>query len=234
MTGDSSALEPPTTDKGQTLVSAIRGMEGIDEGALSRLTAAGLVTIDQLLMAEPDEIMAVSGLGAEVVRRILSGLGKPESPPATQGAEGAKVLELQLGEGPLRAQLEKKHRAQVEAEAGLDEIRAEVDRLQSRGVDLRRQLSEAELECENLRQALSRSDRNIRQLSARLGERRSSREEVLRRRDDAAQEVAAQEKRILELRGERQQAVADQDQFGQKIATLEERIARILEISRRG
>ena len=64
--GDSIALEGelPEKKRGETLVTAFRDIEGIDPSALQRLTAAGIVSVDQLQMARPHEIVAVSGLSA--------------------------------------------------------------------------------------------------------------------------------------------------------------------------
>ena len=61
LTVDPSA---PAKPRAQTIIAAFKHVEGIDRAVLEKLTAAGLVTVDQIEMARPDEIAAVTGLFA--------------------------------------------------------------------------------------------------------------------------------------------------------------------------
>ncbi len=87
----------PDDEGSMTIFAALGNMEGVDDSALSRLTAAGVVNVGQLLMADPDEVVAVSGLSEEVVATILRQL-RPEEAEADDG--GGDVLE-ELGDDDL-------------------------------------------------------------------------------------------------------------------------------------
>ena len=69
-------------ERQNTIFTALKGKEGIGDLVLRRLSAAGLVTVGQLLMAKPDEIAAVTGLGPEIVQNLLKVLAEEESPAA--------------------------------------------------------------------------------------------------------------------------------------------------------
>lgn len=86
--GTMSDADLAAADSGSpTIFSVLKDSEAVDEAALRKLSAAGVVTVDQLRMARPDEIAAVSGLSAETVSEVLfllSGDG------ADEGAERSK------------------------------------------------------------------------------------------------------------------------------------------------
>jgi hypothetical protein len=73
--GGDVASESESESKSPTIFSALSGVEGFEKSVVERLTAAGLLTLDQLEIARPDEIVAVSGLDAAVVGRLLAALG---------------------------------------------------------------------------------------------------------------------------------------------------------------
>ena len=87
MAGSTGAPAPPQE---ASLLSAIRDMEGIDDGVIGRLTAAGVVTVDQIRTGRIDEIAVVSGLDTALVERIRAHLGiTPDD-----GASGEPQVEL--------------------------------------------------------------------------------------------------------------------------------------------
>ena len=54
-------------ERQQTIISALKNKPGIGQLVLRRLSAAGLVTVDQLKMGEPEEIGVVTGIDLEFV-----------------------------------------------------------------------------------------------------------------------------------------------------------------------
>lgn len=211
---------------GPTVVAALRGLAGIDDAVLHRLTRAGLITVDQLLLADTDEIVAVSGLSADVVERVLDGLSQRR--PAAAAPAAANVVELQLGEEALRTQLGHKLRSQVELEAGIEELRTEVARLRARAAELTAQLDDLAGERAELDRALGRAGERETAAAARLRALRGQRDRLARRVATGQQAIAAQEQRIIELRRS-QQAMADEEQsFDREVAGIVKRVERML------
>jgi hypothetical protein len=129
MSGASSA---PPEPQGESLLAALRGMKGLDEAALGRLTKAGLVTVEQVRKGRPDEIAVVSGLDLALVHRIRAHLEpaaarESEAPSANLQEQRAELVKIsstcddmalvldELREG-VKSKGERLRRAQVEAE----------------------------------------------------------------------------------------------------------------------
>lgn len=132
----------------ETLVSALGRVGDIDRGVLEKLTAAGLVTVDQIRMADPREIVAVSGLDAGVVQRVVNAVAEQPPAPAQQRpvssplASAPPAPDTPTGDDTLETLL----RRQVEDELALEEKRGQLLRLRIQLSELRNQLAHAETE----------------------------------------------------------------------------------------
>jgi len=174
-----------------TIFTALKGKEGIGDLVLRRLSAAGLVTVEQLMMAKPDEIAAVTGLGPDIVANLLKVLAEEETPAAPpqepQAVEKTAGMPAELES--LHEQVLEKLRAEVEAESFLEELKTEVRRLRSRVSERRAQLNSLDENLEETRQALRR-------LSSRIAERSAFIDEIRSRRDDLARRCASSEEKM--------------------------------------
>jgi hypothetical protein len=227
-------------DGSRTIVSALRDIDHVDQSVLGRLTSAGLLTVDQLLMADPDEIVAVSGLGSDVVAAILGSLGgskksarKRATPRAAADSE-ANVLELAVGPEALRGQLERSHSKKTASEASLAAARAEVQRLRQRLPELRDELGAAEDRRAQLDEAMSQLRAKTAQRIDDLENARAARREIAGKHSAAEQAVDAQRRRLLELRAEREAAVDERRRLDTEVAGLVERVRRMLDNAIRG
>ena len=139
-----SGEAPPTGGSSQTLVAAFSELRNVDRSALQSLTAAGLVTVDQLRMAEPSEVVAVTGLDPSVVDAILAAVGRTSRVPrkaAPKAPHGSAAAD------PPEAELAQKLRDQVEAEVRMDEVRGDILELRTRLATLGDELHAAECRC---------------------------------------------------------------------------------------
>jgi hypothetical protein len=225
----------------QTIFKALEGLEGIDRSVLQQMTAAGLVTVDQLTMARPDEIVAVTGLDESVVQKILASLLDAEAPPR-QEAEAASVRQAAAVPAPeagaplrqgakdgLEADLSAKLRGQVEAEAALNEVRVEVQRLRALVASRRGEVVSAERKRDDQRATLDRlRDRLADRLTA-LGEARAGRDELDSKLIDNEEALRHAEQRIAKLREQRQELLEDEARSAQEVADLVQRVERLLD-----
>jgi len=214
----------------RTILSVLRAVGRADETVLSRLTSAGLVTVDQLLMARPDEITAVSGLDRATVDRLLADVARSVTP----ADEANNVVELSTDGGALRAHLERKRRRQADAEAALAELRDEVQMLRRRLPELRAELASAEDRRDDLREALSRVRERIADSTRELDEALAARREVAGRHATAEETTTARETRVRQLRRERQAAIEERAELERDVASLVDRVQRMLEHTIRG
>jgi hypothetical protein len=166
-------------ERQKTIFTALKGKEGIGDLVLKRLSAAGLVTVDQLLMAKPDEIAAVTGLGSDIVENLLKVLAAEEAPAGSPPEIPAEVESL-------HEQVLERLRAEVEAESSIEDLKAAVSRLHSRVLERRAQLDALDDSLEEMQKA-------FRQLSDRMAERAAFIDEIRSRRDDLARACAASE-----------------------------------------
>lgn len=98
----------PEKNPSETIVAALKGSDVIDNAAIQKLMAAGVVYVDQVLNAEKKEVAMVSGLDAATVARLFEVLGarrtssalasvSPKAPNAPSKAEGADYTARLLG-----------------------------------------------------------------------------------------------------------------------------------------
>jgi hypothetical protein len=220
--------EPAPRAGGQTVLAALRELGAVDEHVLQRLTTAGLVTVDQLLMADTDEVVAVTGLETEVVEGVLDALSRRSRPAAPSATAGENVVEMQLGEDALRTQLGRKLRALVELEAGTEELRAEVARLRAGAAELAAQLEGLAGGRAELDRALGVAGEDETEAAARLRALRGQREGLARRVAAGQNAIAAQEQRILELRRSHQVMQEEESRFDREVTGIVKRVERML------
>ena len=133
MGGGSGLQNAKPQVRSRTIVEALKNKDGVGKLVLKRLSAAGLVTVDQLKMARPEEIAAVSGLELKTVLALLKQLGdfgQADAPvkrrDATSPDEAAgDALEKSKIEA-LHEQILKRLREETELEAEVQSLKAEI------------------------------------------------------------------------------------------------------------
>jgi hypothetical protein len=207
-----------------TLVEAFQGIEDVPAGVLEKLTAAGLVTLDQLWTADPGEIVAVSGLDAKVVRAVLEALearhDRPARRPATQASHPVKDRFPQ--------HLNDAIRQQVEAEAEVDQKRAEVLRTRIQLDELRDALAAAQTESAKLSRHLAESREKVASGLARVAELQSKQATLEKRHAAALTAVATGETRLAELRPQRESVGREFDSLANGLASIRERLTTLM------
>jgi hypothetical protein len=220
LTGSAPA---PTATRSQTIVAAFQHLKGIDRSVLEKLTAAGLVTVDQIEMAEPREIAAVTGLPMPVVQQLIAallGAGAAASVPEPNSDDAGASLEAEL-----RARLG----ALVDAEAALQEAQATLSRLQSIKAGLQRELSAAVAERDGMRAQFEAARTR---LGARLGEvAKVESERSAAQRELATVEGALQRTRayVTNLSQEQRAARAAYTHCAQELTSIAGRVRRLVE-----
>jgi hypothetical protein len=216
------------TERSPTIFQALKDAEDIGEEVLQKLSSAGLTRVDQLRQARPDEVAAVTGLDAAAVRRLLDRvLGGP--------GEGAHVEQLPLGPDALENVLQRKLRAQVEAEAAVEEARAKIQRLRTGVKRARERLTELsqrskELAAERARAVKERAGRAEELLEARQA--RDALELRYARQADALREDNEQ---LLEVRRRRQQLTRRDTALDDEVDQLVSRVRGLLDrVNERG
>jgi predicted flap endonuclease-1-like 5' DNA nuclease len=249
MAGDSRVSG---AEKQKTIFSALKGKKGIGDLVLRRLSAAGIITVDQLGMGRPAEIAAVSGLDIEIVNNVLTVLkedgllkklstapGVPDRPRAS-GAPRTLVRAAadtagrafaapagEQGRASIPIQLESRHeqvleqlRLEVETEAAVEELRAQIRELRSGVLEQRRAISALE-------NGMTEKKRSLASLQARLSDRASVAEELRARRDSLERECASSEEKLgqkevrLELlKKERRSLAMQTDDLNREVSGL--------------
>jgi hypothetical protein len=221
-TGDhAEGAAPPVAT---TLVEAFKGVEGVPAGILEKLTAAGLVTLDQLWMADPGEIVAVSGLDAAVVDRMLDALATRHGRPLKRKAAPPPRKDPDRTATPLDAAI----REQVENEALVDQRRAEVLRARLELTDLRSDLVAAQSETKNLSGRLAQSREQVASGLARVAELQIAQGAMKKRLEAARKAVATSESRLSELRAVRDSVQRDFEALASGLASIRERVASLM------
>jgi len=192
-------------DSSMTISMALKDKEGVGELVLRRLSAAGLVTVDQLLLASPDEIAALAGIHVDIVHTILGHLSQDallgSGDRTFRGHERdgeACPPDLEL----LHEQILEELRSEAEMESAREELKEEIRGLRSRiiagraelqSIDVRRDdgaggpsselIDEHRARYVVLERRYAASEATIRQMEARLRalriERRSVEEDVV-------------------------------------------------------
>lgn len=219
--------------RSETIVSALARAGGIDEGVLEKLTAAGLVTVDQIRMADPREIMAVSGLSAGVVERIVAAVTGRASAAVPDGPPQAPEYAGSTDEPAPADELERLLRRQVDGELEIEERKGQLLRARTKLLELGDQLAGAKAERAALEKALATARTNsgdkLKTLS-HFETRKSRIEEEHRARRHELDRI---ESRISDLE-RRSQAVEDERaRFSERVSVATRTLERIVKSSRR-
>ena len=289
--GSATGVAKPEPPWGPTLFEALRGADPEERAALERLTAAGLLTVEQVRTARLDEIVAVTGLGEAVVQRLVVRLAAPpeheqaqedehhpdhdhehdhdpehdpdpeperehdpEPEPMSifgsepdQDAEPVSAFELEpeivasAAPQPVptvrpepdrppdaRSRLTAALRAQVDAEAALDEVLVDVQRLRVRTAQLRERLAAAEQRTGELTDAVAHAEASIAE-QARTLERLQARKAELEVQRLAHHETRMQQERSrAELRARKEAARKEQAILDRAVRRLEDRLGKLL------
>lgn len=201
-------------ERQRTIISALKDKPGIGQLVLRRLSAAGLVTVDQLEMAKPEEIAVVSGVDLEIVHKILEAVD--EAGDETPSADGSPDWTVKIGDERRTAELpdevESLHeqvldqlRKEVDAQAAVDELKADIRTARSRVAEHRAELQLLEEALKKKRAALkSRSQQTIN--SAEILDGLTADRDILTRRLLRSEDAVQDKRRQLEsLRRERRQ-----------------------------
>jgi hypothetical protein len=228
ISGGEAPDDVPDRPRARTIVEAIRGKVGIDKSALERLTAAGVVTVDQLKMARLDEIAAVTGLGMAVVKTLVDTLladGDAGVPAPKQQALGQEDP-LAVGVHP---ELQALLRERVTLEAELEDLRAQVSHRQSHLTELERRMEETSRQRHRLRQSLRNAEAEHADHLARRGKAQANQARAERKL--GATEATLQElnARFSALREERDTILGGHRQVAEEMAALVGRVKRVLE-----
>ncbi len=215
----------------ETLFKALGGVAAFGPAVVKRLSIAGLMTVEQLRNAKLDEVAVVSGLDPALVAQIFAHLGIGErvapSPDRSKAPAAAAAPEVETA---LRQTL----RAQVEAEAALEEARAEVRRLGHAIQEQRSRLDEQARTQVEARHARERALERERAALARLDGIRAKRDELARRYAVGREWVREREVRLLALRRERQELCRREEEVDLGVDALAENVGRLLRTLSRG
>ncbi|MBW2277169.1 MAG: hypothetical protein JRF63_06730 [Deltaproteobacteria bacterium] len=233
--GDTTQL--PTS---QTIISALKNKPGIGQLVLKRLSAAGLVTVDQLVSARPDEIAAVAGLDRAIVDKILAIVsGESVDDDDDEGGletPGANAIDATVVEaaGSVPTAVESLHeqvlghlRDEVEAQAVVEEIKAEIRALRAKVNEQRTELAIIERTSQDKRVSIGVLSERIAAETSRIDDLASARD-ALRRQLVAAEEAARRkESTLTQLKTERQQVERETDRLCQEVGGLVNRLGKL-------
>lgn len=223
--------------RSETIVSALARVGGIDQGVLEKLTAAGLVTVDQIRMADPGEIMAVSGLEAAVVARIVAavaeqdGASSPEEPAVTR--EGGPTGDTLPGDEPAAAdELETWLRRQVESELVIEERKGQLLHLRTNLLELQGQLAGAEAERASLEKSLARARTNFGDKLKTLSQFETRKARIEKKHSALGRELERITGQINNLQRQSQAVQDEQARFSVRVTSVTRTLDRLVRSSR--
>jgi cob(I)alamin adenosyltransferase len=202
------------TEQQQTIISALKNKPGIGQLVLRRLSAAGLVTVDQLKMGKPEEIAAVSGIDLEIVRNILEVIDDEH-------------VELPGEVEALHDQVLDQLRKEVDAQAAVDELKADIRTARSKVAEHRAELQLIQQALKKKRAALKSYSRQTLDSAEILDELTSGRD-ILNRRLLRSEDAVQQKRQQLEKsRRERRQLEQQTANLCRAVGGLVDRLGRI-------
>ncbi len=207
-----------------TIVAALGHVQGVERHVLGRLTTAGLVRVDQLLMARPDEIVAVTGLPPHVVDTLLAALRSGDSPAAEHAAPSPPVITTQ-------SQLSSRLAAQAAAQASIDDLQTKVQHARARSAALVVEVEDTTSSCDRARSELARLGTRFDLLAAKLGQLRAGNEVLERKLSGDHELLQMTERRVDELQATRRDLASEQLEFDGEVSALVERVENMLEIA---
>jgi hypothetical protein len=217
----------------QTIVAALQQLGGVETSVLERLTAAGLVTVDQLRMADAHEIVAVTGLDRttvnDLLKRVLGSLGEAPSPTSAAPPAATGRARVQPPKPPRPPPAPKgladKLRAQVDIEASVDEVRAEILRARLNLASAKERVEAAERRRDRLRSELMRKRELLADELTRLTEARLAVVRLERERSDQRAELETATRRLAELKRKQARLSAQQIELTNAVSGLVRRVS---------
>ncbi len=228
MGGQAPVVEEKKPER-KTIIAALRNKDGIGKVALKRLSAAGLVTVDQLLMATPEEIAAVTGLNLDIVHTILSHVS--ENPPK---AKPPKASAKEVGSEAVDTEVESHHERiienlhkEAEMEVTLESLRAEVRGSRSRVFEYRAEIKSVDISLEERKKAV---DAFQTQMSARKGiveELRAKRDALMRKYAESEEVNERNYLKLQSIRQQRRNVEAEAVNLSREVGSLLDTIQRV-------
>ena len=169
MGGDVGPLE-----KQRSLISALKNKPGIGQLVLKRLSAAGLVTVDQVLMAGPEEVAVFSGLDVKIDHEVIRVLN--DEPDETKDAEQVPAEIESLHEEVIR-QLSR----EVESQTSVDELKLDIRKLRNVVIKYRAEIELLEENVDKKKVSLRKLNEQLKRESDRLSELQVERDLLVRR-----------------------------------------------------
>lgn len=217
----------------QTLFKALADRPDLDPAVLPRLSAAGLITVDQVRQADPAEIAAVTGLERETVDKICGILAKSE-PGEGDDPDGDRVLDLPLDEEALQKVLLRKLSQQVDAEAAVQELRAEIRQLRGRVAQQRAELQVVEDRGDRAAATLKQAAEQAAAKVAELGRARAACEELAGRYAVTADGLRHEEQKVVDLQQARRDLARREARMDEDLGQLVDNVERVLRRVARG
>jgi hypothetical protein len=225
--------EPAEEGASLTLFKALADRTDLDPSVLPRLSAAGLITVDQVLQADSGEVAAVTGLDRGTVDRIC-GILAENKPGEGDDEDGDKVLDLPLDEEALQKVLLRKLSQQVDAEAAVQEMRAEIRQLRTQVKRQRAELQGAEERGDRAAATLKEATEQVATRLAELGRVRASCEELAGRYAVTSDGLRHEEQRVVELQRARRDLARREARMDEEVEHLVDNVGRVLRRVARG
>jgi hypothetical protein len=216
-----------TAARAETIVAALGRLTQVDKSVLQKLTAAGLVTVDQIRMADPGEIVAVSGLSADVVAEIVRALSEPPTEMAQFEPDTAGTPEARLA-----AKLETSLREQLELELAIERARGELLRARTGVAEHQHQIAAANERRESLRVALRDERAQIARRLARLAEVKAEEARLVREQESAKEHARLTRSRADTLEHDHTVALQECELLTKELTVLTLEMSGLLESAR--
>jgi hypothetical protein len=215
------------TQRQQTILEALGADHAVERRILDKLTAAGLLTVDQLQMAAPGEIAAVTGLGASEVDGLLSALGLE-----SVGADGRRNLTSSPEQRRAAGTRTAHYAPLAEAELRLDESRAAVVHVSERIRAHKERLQTVHEGARELKAALARTRAQIAERLVELADARTKLGAVERELSEIRAEVTRAEAAHSGLAGEREELAEQYHDLSHRVSAMAERVHRAVLLAR--
>jgi hypothetical protein len=224
------------TQKQRSIVEALKNKKGVGNLVLRRLSTAGLITVDQLLMARPDEIAAVSGIEIEVVHQLLDMLSDE-----ADEADEAVPPEVDDGQKQLPSEVDSPHdkilekvRAEGEAEATIEELKAEIRIQRSRINDHREGLKAINTSYNEQKEIHETSANDITELTSVLNEYHAQRQTLVKEYTSLEETIGEKEATLEAKRMERQRIQEQAAELSKEVGDLVDTVNQLRKSFARG
>jgi len=213
-----------------TIVAALKDREGVGELVLRRLNAAGFITVDQLIMTEPDEIAAVAGIHTNIVHTILGYLSAgaresevDEASPEFERPDDGMPVEVEL----LHEQVLDRLRAEAETETSREDLKAEIRELHSRIFSHRAELKSLDICLNKKTRAWDLMSEQMASETDRLDDYRARHDALERRYASSEETIQQMEERLHVLRQERRSAEEELVSLSRAVVWLVDKVEQV-------